>query len=216
MLADPITAIEAAIVTRLQAGLGKMVTEVASYAGELDDDLPNVVRRFPAAWVTFGGISKTEPYGTSKEKHKATGQFVVMVGTRNLRGGSAARQGQDGIGSNQLVMAVRRLLTQQDLGLEIAHLKPGKVRTLYNTRIEGVALQVFACEFDTTWIETALPNNTWPAPDNTGHPDIAFAAYQGRLDAPATDWLTVGLNFHLTPDDGKADSSDQLTLRSQP
>lgn len=214
MLADPITAIEEAMISRLRQGLGRMVSEVASYAGELDDDLPNVVRRFPAAWVTFGGVSKTEPYGTSKDKFKATGQMVVMVGSRNLRGGSAARQGRDGIGTNQLVMAVRRLLNQQDLGMEIAHLKPGKVRTLYNTNIDGVALQVFACEFDTAWIETTLPNNTWPAPDNADHPDAQFAVYQGRLDTPADNWLTVGLNFHLTPDDGAADASDLLTLRS--
>lgn len=214
MLADPITAIEEAMIARLQAGLGRMVTEVTSYAGELDDDLPTVIRRFPAAWVTFGGVSKTEPYGASKDKFKATGQFVVMVGARNLRGGSAARQGRDGIGTHQLVMAVRRLLNQQDLGLEIAHLKPGKVRTLYNTRIDGTALQVFTCEFDTAWIESALSNNTWPAPDSADHPDARFAVYQGRLDAPASDWLTVGLNFHMTPDDGIADASDQLTLRS--
>lgn len=209
MLADPITAIEAAIVTRLQAGLGKMVTEVASYAGELDDDLPTVIRRFPAAWVTFGGISKTEPYGTSKEKHKATGQFVVMVGTRNLRGASAARRGQDGIGSNQLVMAVRRLLTQQDLGLEIAHLKPGKVRTLYNTRIDGTALQVFACEFDTAWIEGALVNGAFPIAT-----DPLFAGFYGSTTPDDPELLTIGLNYHQTPDDGIADVSDQLTMRS--
>jgi len=209
MLADPITAIEEALITRLQSGLGRMVTEVASYAGELDDDLPTVVRRFPAVWVTFGGISKTEPYGASKDKFKATGQFVVMVGSRNLRGGSAARQGRDGIGTNQLVMAVRKLLNQQDLGLEIAHFKPGKVRTLYNTRIEGAALQVFACEFDTAWIESALENNAFPV-----QTDPLFSGFAGTVSPANPDLLQIGINYHQTPDDGVADASDLLTLRS--
>ncbi len=30
----------------------------------------------PAAWVTFGGIVKTERYSTSRRKYIATGRFV--------------------------------------------------------------------------------------------------------------------------------------------
>ena len=209
MLADPITAIETALVARLKAGLGKMVTEVASYAGELDGNLPEVIRCFPAAWVTFGGITKTEPYGTSKDRFKATGQFVVMVGSRNLRGGSAARQGQDGPGVNRLVMAVRKLLCQQDLGMEIAHLKPGKVRTLFNTRIENTALQVFACEFETAWVEDVLVNGDYPLAT-----DLLYAGFDGATTPPDPDLLQVGMDYHLTPDDGTADASDKLTLRN--
>ncbi len=208
MSADQITAIENAIVSRLAAGLGKMVREVASYAGELDDDLPNTIRAFPAAWVTFGGVTKTESYGTSKTKFKTTGQFHVMVGSRNLRGGSAARQDVDGSGTNRLVMAVRKLLNQQDLGLEIAHLKPGRVRTLYNSRIEGTAFQAFACEFETAWIETTLANGDFPLAD-----DSLFADFAGATTPTDPDLLNVGLNYHLTPDDGTADASDQLSLR---
>lgn len=209
MPADLITAIESAIAARLRAGLGKMVREVTSYAGELDDDLPNAIRAFPAAWVTFGGIGKTEPYGTGRQKLKATGQFVVMVGSRNLRGGSAARQGVDGPGSHRLVQAVRMLLSQQDLGLPIAHLKPGRVRTLFNSRIENAALQVFACEFETAWVETALANGDFPLPT-----DPLFLTFEGETTPADADLLAVGLDYHLTPDDGTADASDQLTLRS--
>ena len=64
---------EDAIIARLRLGLGRMVQEVGSYGGELDEGLGEAIRRFPAAWVTFGGITKTEPYGTSRQKFKATG-----------------------------------------------------------------------------------------------------------------------------------------------
>lgn len=209
MSADRISEIETAIVARLAAGLGKMVRTVAGYAGELDDELPNTIRAFPAAWVAFAGISKTEPYGTSRTQWKTTGQFQVMVGSRNLRGGSAARQGVDGPGTHRLVEAVRQLLTQQDLGLAIARLRPGRVRTLYNSRIEGAAFQAFACEFETAWIETALPNGDFPSPT-----DPLFMTFEGATTPDDPDLLSVDLNYHLSPDDGVADASDSLSLRS--
>ena len=64
-----IALIEAAIVQRLRQGLGKLVTGVHSYGGELDDEgLYQVVQQLPAAWVTFAGIDKTEAVQTSRTK----------------------------------------------------------------------------------------------------------------------------------------------------
>ncbi|MFV2162404.1 phage protein Gp37, partial [Escherichia coli] len=66
----------------------------------------------------------------------ATGRFVVVVGDYNTRSEQSARQGgsvRDEVGTNQLVESVRRLLTGQDLGLEIDYFEPGRVRTLFNT-----------------------------------------------------------------------------------
>ena len=117
--------------------------------------------------VTFGGVTKTDPYGTSRQKFKATGQFVVMVGERSVRSEAAGRRGgpaEGEVGSYPLVYAVRRLLSSQDLGLPIEALMPGRVRTLYNTRLERQAFSVFACEFQTAWIEEALPRDHWPSP----------------------------------------------------
>ncbi|WP_332829661.1 phage protein Gp37 [Escherichia coli] len=61
-----ITEIERALVERLRCGLGHMVQDVRTYAGELDEDPGRIVRSLPAAWVTFGGIVKTERYSTSR------------------------------------------------------------------------------------------------------------------------------------------------------
>ncbi|ELS5671324.1 DUF1834 family protein, partial [Escherichia coli] len=160
-----ITDIERALVERLRCGLGHMVQDVRTYAGELDEDPGRIVRSLPAAWVTFGGIVKTERYSTSRRKYIATGRFVVVVGDYNTRSEQSARQGgtvRDEVGTNQMVESVRRLLTGQDLGLEIDYFEPGRVRTLFNTGVAERAMSVFACEFDTRWVEHALENGKWP------------------------------------------------------
>lgn len=222
-----ITAIETALIARLTTGLGRMVRQVASYSGELDDELATVIRAFPAAWVTFAGITDTRPASTSRSQFKASGQFVVMVGERNLQQ-QAGRQGgarPEQVGVYPLLYAVRRLLSGQDLGLAISPLQPGKVRTLYNTRLQADAFAVFACEFSCSWMEGALVNGHWPSPPASGtpgadatapdaHPDAVFAPYVGQQTPAAPDLLRIGLNYHLTPDDGKADAQD--ILRSEP
>ena len=189
---DQITAIETALIARLQSGLGSMVRSVDSYSGELDDELANVVRAFPACWVTFGGFNGSEPQSLSKQKYKTRAQFVVMVGQHARSGGSASRQGRDGsVGTNLLIAAVRRLLINQDLGLAIGNFKPGRVRVLHNTRLgEGQALQVFALEFETTISETALENGAWPVP--TEEADAIFANYGGSRSEPDPDFTTLG------------------------
>lgn len=208
-----IAAIETALIARLQLGLGQMVHQVASYSGELDDDLGQVVRCLPAAWVTFGGITDTRPASTSRSKQKATGQFVVMVGERNLQQQASRHGGARGeqVGIYPLVYAVRRLLSGQDLGLAISHLQPGKVRTLYNTRLNADAFAVFACEFSCSWLEDMLDNGHWPTAATPGSPDAVFAVHRGKLQAADPDWLRTGLNYHLTPDDGQADAQDIIT-----
>lgn len=203
---------EDAIIARLRDGLGKMVSEVGGYAGELDDGLGDAIRRFPAAWVTFGGIEKTEPENTRRSKWRAHGKFVVMVGQRNVRSEAAARKGDvREIGAGSLVWAVRRLLTGQDMGLCIARLTPARVRTLYNTRMNGQAFSVFACEFSTSWTEEAL-DGLWPSPQAPDEPDAIFARYGGQVVDPAPELLSLGINYHLSPDDGEPDAQDVINL----
>jgi len=220
-----IALIENAIIQRLQLGLGQLVREVGSYSGELDDDLPEAIRRFPAAWVTFGGIVDSKPRSASRQQYRVQGQYVVMVGERSLRSHLAGRQGGPGpgeVGSYALVRAVRRLLTEQDLGLAISPLTPGKVRTLFNTRLADQAFSVFACEFACSWLEQALPLGQWPtppAPDALGsidasNPDAVFSLARGQTGEADPPLLGIGLNYHLAPDDGQADAQD--ILRSTP
>lgn len=205
--------IEDALLDRLRRGLGRLVLSVDSYGGELDDMTADVIRSFPAVWVTFGGITRSEAIGTSREKTKATGQFVVMVAARNVRH-NAARRGVVGeVGAYQLVRAVRRLLQEQDLGLAIDHFKPGRVRTLYNTRLGSEAVSVFACEFSTAWIELPLANGAWPVEGNPA--DAVFGQNSGQKDPADVELLRINIDQDLPPlADGKVAAADLITLRN--
>lgn len=207
-----ITAVELAIVDRLARGLGRMVNEVKTYGGEFDDEnLADVVRRFPAAWVTFGGVRKTTPVDISRQKWKTEATFVVMVGSRSVRSEAASRHGGPApgeIGTNLLIYGARRLLTQQDLALPIKEFAPGSIRTLFNTRLAREAFSVFALEFHTDWIERALPARTLPQPvdpadidanDPTSGLDGVFAAYGGQIDPASPYWTSTALNYYLDP-----------------
>lgn len=208
-----ITAIEDAICHRLRAGMGRMIDDVKSYGGELDGGLEEVIRILPGAWVTFGGIQKSDPINTSRRKFRTHGRFVVMVGDINNRNESASRHGgihQHEVGTYNLVFAVRRLLSGQDLGLSIDALTPGRVRTLFNTKLERQALSVFACEFDTHWTEMALDNGRLPEPVQTlpgepVHPDAIFTRYAAETSQPHPDLTSMNIqldevNTPLQPD----------------
>ncbi|PHM47090.1 DUF1834 family protein [Xenorhabdus miraniensis] len=214
-----ITRIEQAICQRLAAGLGNMTRAVTSYGGEIDEDLGRIVRELPAAWVTFGGISKTDPTSLSKRQYRPTGQFVVIVGDYSTRSESTSRQGGvnvNEVGCYRLVYAVRRLLTGQDLGLKITPLMPGRVRTLFNTSVAERALSIFACEFDTQWLETALAPGAWPVQTHDrDHPDWLYNHYHGQVSPPDPDLLRVGMHYDPpgvgTPDD----PADWVNLRKK-
>lgn len=214
-----ITRIELALMDRLRRGLGQMVWDVTSYAGELDDDPGKILHRLPGAWVTFGGIVKTERYSTSRQKRKVTGRFVVVVGDYNTRDEQSTRHGGvnlNEVGTNLLVESVRRLITGQDLGLKIDYFEPGRVRTLFNTSVEDKALSVFACEFDTVWIEHALENGKWPErSDSPGAPDAAFNTYKGVLSDPDPDLLRIGMRYHQPGSLPEDDPEDLVELRNE-
>ncbi|CAB3764119.1 DUF1834 family protein [Paraburkholderia humisilvae] len=212
-----ITAVEVSIVDRLKRGLGKMVAEVATYGGEFDDDeLDTVVRRFPAAWVTFGGVKRTDPVSTSRSKWKAEAVFVVMVGARSVRNEQTSRHGgpaQSEVGTNLLVSAVRHLLNEQDMGLPIRNLQPGPVRTLFNTKVRNDAMSVYALEFRTAWVEDTLFLGAFPQGEAEGPLGAVFEQYGGQIDPETPDWKTTLLSYFLKPGtDRPADAADQIEM----
>jgi len=198
-----IAEIEDAIIARIETaassspGLGYKLKEVASYGGELDDDLAKVVRAFPAVWVTFAGCRASARMNTQGNKWKTPATFVTMCGSRNVRGERATRQGlTDGgvikeVGVYQMLKDVSLLLAGNDLGLAITPLKPGAIRTLFNTKLSGQGLAVFAREWHCDFVET-----------------------QPRAPIDPTDpmWLKLGINYYLEPGDAVADAADLTTL----
>lgn len=199
MIADIEDAMIARIVAAAAAtpGLGYKLPTVESYGGELDDDLAAVVRKFPAVWVTFAGCRASTKLTTAGGKWKTQATFVTMCGSRNVRGERATRKGLtvDGVikevGVYQILKDVGLLMAGSDLGLAITALKPGAIRTLFNTKLNGQAVAVFAREWHTEFIET-----------------------QPREPIDPTDpmWLKLGINYYLKPGDSVADASDTLTL----
>lgn len=180
--------IEQAIIQRVKDNLGYL-RQVESYGGQFDDELEVWVRAFPACWVTYLGSAK--PVRLGAFKYKFTARYATMVGVHNARSEAATRLGDGTVpGAYQVLDEVRLVLMGEDLGLAISPLLPLAAKTLFNTRTKAQAIAVFSQEWECEYVVTA------------------------RGGLPLTDdWLRAGLNYHLIPDDGKADASDVITLR---
>ncbi len=182
-----IATIEEAVIQTLKdaSALGYMRT-IASYGGELDDEIGEVVRALPAVWVVFGGADKPQKLGA--EKWKVPCRFVTMVAARSVRNESATRKGDKlNAGTYQMIEHVQTLLLNNDFGIEIERLQPGPVKTLYNQKIRGQALSVFSIEWST--------------------------AYMLRMPDPEDlNLLKVGLNYFIKPGDDVVDASDVVDL----
>lgn len=207
-----ITEIEQAIVARLKAGLGKMVKDVTTYGGELED-IGKIVRTLPGAWVTFKGVTGCKPMNTTRMRWRVTGDFAVFVASRSVRSEAAQREGGGGprlddAGCNLIAQSVRRLLTGQDVGLDIDCLRPGRVANLFRKAYNDSAVTVYVCEFSTHWYEDALENGHWPAPENATDPDYVFRQYCGRLDEPYPDHNSTHADYSV---DGVNVAEDTVT-----
>lgn len=207
--------IETAIVERLALGLGKMAVTVTSYGGQLDNDFEQVGRTMPAVWVTFAGVTKTQAHNVARDKYAVFARFAVIAADYNIRSEVSTRQGGvnlNEVGTYRLISGIRRLLTNQDMGLPIDELKPGAIRTLFNTNINNKAVSVFACEFDTYWIEGRLDNGSWPAPIDESDPDYVFAQYKGKLDIPSVDVAAITADYQINE---KSVVVDEITKPAQ-
>jgi phage gp37-like protein len=185
-----IAAIENAIIAALSAAQWPWRPRVIeSYAGQLDDDsLDSVLRAFPAVWVAYAGSPAPKHIGARKWRVDA--KFAVMVGAQHLRE-QAARQGSTAdVGTYRMLADVQAALLYRDFGLAIDFMKPGAIRTLYNTRVAGQGLSVMSQDWSTAFIAEL------PAPGAT----------------PGADWLRTGFEYFLQPGDAVADASDTLTM----
>lgn len=206
-----ITAIEQAVCERLRDGLGNMVTDVVSW-DVMTDDIGIILSCLPGAFVTFTGISSSQPHDTRRTRYKVAGRFAVYVADYNLRDNESVRHGDvnlDEPGCYRLVRAVRRLLTEQDLGLEIANLRPMTVKMITNKTFAEQAIAIYECLFETAWYEDALENRHWPeAPDDDTDPDNDFVRWGGRLDEPYPDHNSTHADYSV---DGVSVAEDTVT-----
>lgn len=167
------------------AGLGYLKT-VDSYAGQLDGGLTEVVRSYPAVWITFAGSGKPVRSGSNTWKVPAT--FVVMMAARSVQSEKAARSGTaKEVGAYQILKDVRTLILNQDLGLAIERFVPGAIKTLYNTKVGKDGLAIYSQEWTTAFVEHT-PTEV------------------------EVDLLKIGMGYYLKPGDDVADASDILTF----
>lgn len=202
MPAVSISSIEDAIMARIAGAKLPYLKTVATYGGELDDDLTQAIRRFPAVWVAFQAEGEGQKLTTSGSVYRIPATWVVLMAARNLRNEAATRKGDKvNVGTYQMLLDLRALLAGQDFGLEIDNLRPGRVRSLTNARFQGQGVSVYAMEWHTRYDYRVAERGTGAPVDASGQP-----AELPQLSA-------LGLRYHLLPDDGQADAVDLITLQ---
>lgn len=147
--------IEQAIIDAIAAAsadgrLGYGLAAVASYAGELDGEIAQVLRqRSPAMWVSFAG-EKRRPRDVAAGTWEA--RFTVVCYARHGRNAAERRLGStDTVGAYQMVKDVKALLDDQDLGLAIEPIAVEAVKALYNGGREGASAAIYVVDLVTAY-----------------------------------------------------------------
>lgn len=202
MPAVSISSIEDAIMARIAGARLPYLKTVATYGGELDENLAEAVRCFPAVWVAFKGEGEGQRLTTTGHVYRIPATWVVLAAARNLRNESATRRGDHvRVGTYQMLLDLRALLAGQDFGLDIDTLRPGRVQSLTNARFQGQGVSVYAQEWHTRYDYRVAERGTGAPLDASGKP-----AELPQLSA-------LGLRYHLLPDDGAPDAVDLITLQ---
>ena len=186
-----VSAIENAMVAALKAAATSFrVDTIESYAGQLDDDALEWVRRLPAIWVVFAGAGAPQAVNTAKDKWRFKGEFMVFCGQRNLKGNQAVRQGD---AANPGVYALLELVTaallRKDFGLDVSPMEPGPIKTVTSQVVNSDSVMVYSMTWSTTWIQ----------------------AEQALKLSPEGVLATIGLEYFLKPGDAVADAADLVT-----
>ncbi|MCU4378273.1 DUF1834 family protein [Acinetobacter haemolyticus] len=189
--------IEQAIKDLIKAQNWDYVREIKTYAGEFDDDINAVVRRFPAIWITFQGSKSPEKISHNKTRIPIT--FVVLVGSYSVRNEEAQRHSTDvSIGTYQMLSDIQHLLTENDLSSQrikgLAPLELGRIKTIFNTKTKDDSISVLSQEFHTSYVLTASDR------------DREEAATESEIHR-------INVDYHFMPDDGVKDESDLIELK---
>jgi phage gp37-like protein len=194
--------IEDAMLARIAGAKLPYLKTVATYGGELDEELGETVRRFPAVWAAFKTEGEGQPLNTAKSVYRIPATWVVFVAARNLRNEASTRRGDKVmVGTYQMLKDVRALLIGQDFGLDIDNMRPGRVQSMVSAKYRGQGISVYAMEWHTQYDYRVAERGTGAPLDKSGQP------------ATLPELSAIGINYHLLPDDGVADVVDLITLQ---
>jgi phage gp37-like protein len=184
---SPIKLIETALVSTLQAGMPEVLIE--SYAGQLDDEHSEWLRRLPCVWVTFERTSGVKRVGRRKFRSKA--RFQIMAAQRVLGTEPAGRLGGLGeVGVYELLDEhVKRLVVDNQLGLAIDPIEPRGLSMVLQGFFGNDAIAVMALAIETGYVETIAD------PEEVG------------------EFSSLGIKYFLKPGDDVADAADEVTLQ---
>ncbi|MFC3172111.1 phage protein Gp37 [Acinetobacter vivianii] len=172
---------------------------IVSYGGEFNDDFEEVVRLFPAIWVTFKGSGKPKKTGFNQTEYPIT--FVVLVGSHSTKNEEAQRHGDaDNIGTYQMLANVQKLLIGNDLSSEgiegLAHFELGPTKTIFNAKTQGLAASVLAQEFHTEYTIIASDRDR-------------------EEEATEAELRVVNVDYYFAPNDGISDEQDTVNLKEK-
>jgi len=189
MNVSPVKLIEEAMVAALKAALPDILVE--SYAGQLDDEHSEWMRRLPCLWVTFERTTNVKRVG--RLRYRSTGRFQVMGAQRALGPEPTTRLGGFGqVGVYELIdLHAKRVLADQKLGLEIEPFVPRGTAMVMQGYFSNEAAAVMSSAWETTYLDVV---------------DEAEATPPGELK-------TIGLNYALKPGDNQPDAVDVVTLK---
>jgi phage gp37-like protein len=228
-----IAAIEEAIKRRIAEAKLPYLRTVATYGGQFDAELGGVVRSFPAVWVALQGEGEPKPTDTTREVWHVPATWLVMAGARALQSEAASRKGGINIGTYQMLADLRALLLQQDFGLPVKELRPGRTRSLYNGKLRNLGVSIYAQEWHTIYpLEVRKAGRVPRYPDLSGAvpPGDGSDAGAGKAPAyapgpdgttlpplpPVAELYRVGLSYYLRPpasEEDEPDMQDVLTMQ---
>ena len=218
-----IATIETAIVETIRAANLPYLRYLGTYAGELDDEPENIVRRVPAVWVAYREESAPEPRNTARTRWTVRAAFSVLAAARSLKNEEATRHGDRvQVGSYQILEDVRALIGMNDFGLSgVDYLRPGRTRTLFNGRLLARNMSVIMQEWTTLYDlrvrepgQRALdaPPGAYLPPEGTRLPGDAHAKDDPYLPPLSAYGLRYWLKPPLDPDIDEPSAVDLITL----
>ncbi len=142
--------IENGIIAALKAGL-PYLKNVETYAGQLEKEVAELPKGFPAAYVAYEG---SQFQWVDGENWQELPTFKVLVAARSLRIVSGINEDvreNTATGAYKVVTDVLATLTNQTFGLDIYKLRPVKTELVFTSKTTAIYGIELTTMFDTTY-----------------------------------------------------------------